>query len=189
MLITETALPGVVLIRPVRHCDPRGFFSEMFREDLFARHGIAVHFVQENHSRSDGANVVRGLHFQTPPFAQAKLVRVTSGAILDVAVDLRWGSPHFGRHMATILTAEFDKQLYIPEGFAHGFRTLAPGTGVQYRVSRYYSPEHDRGVLWNDPELGIDWQLAGEQPLLSDRDRRHPTLARLPRYFEFNAAG
>ena len=147
------------------------------------------YYVQENYSRSDSANVVRGLHFQIPPFTQAKLVRVVSGAILDVAVDLRWGSPNYGRHTATILTAAGDEQLYIPEGFAHGFRTIEPGTGVQYRVNTYYSREHDRGVLWNDPQLGIEWQLAGAQPLLSDRDQRHPRLAELPHYFSFSETG
>jgi dTDP-4-dehydrorhamnose 3,5-epimerase len=186
MQITETALPGVILIRPVCHCDSRGFFAEIYREDVFARHGIAVQFVQENYSRSEIANVVRGLHFQIPPFAQAKLVRVTSGAILDIAVDLRSGSPNYGRHLATVLTTG-GEQLFIPEGFAHGFRTLEPGTGVQYRVNRYYSAQHDRGVLWNDPQLGIDWRLAGAEPLLSDRDRRHPSFADLPHYFDFSA--
>jgi dTDP-4-dehydrorhamnose 3,5-epimerase len=189
MLITETALPGVMLVRPMRHCDARGFFAEIYREDIFVRCGIAVHFVQENYSHSESANVVRGLHFQIPPFAQAKLVRVTSGAILDIAVDLRWGSPNYGRHSATVLTAAGDEQLYIPEGFAHGFRTIEPETGVQYRVNRYYSHEHDRGVLWNDPQLGIEWQLAGAQPLLSDRDQQHPKFAELPRYFNLSAAG
>jgi dTDP-4-dehydrorhamnose 3,5-epimerase len=186
MLISETGLPGVVLIRPLRHCDARGFFAEIFREDMFARHGIAVHFVQENCSRSESADVVRGLHFQIPPFAQAKLIRVTSGAILDVAVDLRWGSPNYGRHTATLLTAATQDQIYIPEGFAHGFRTLEPNTAVQYQVSRYYSREHDRGLLWNDPDLGIDWQLKGAEALLSDRDRTHPVLAELPSYFSYS---
>jgi dTDP-4-dehydrorhamnose 3,5-epimerase len=185
MLISETGLPGVMLIRPLRHCDARGCFAEIFREDIFARHGIGVHFVQENYSRSESANVIRGLHFQIPPFAQAKLIRVTSGAILDVAVDIRWGSPDYGRHTATVLTAVTEDQLYIPEGFAHGFRTLEPNTGVQYRVNSYYSREHDRGLLWNDPKLRIDWQLEGAEPLLSERDRRHPPLAELPHFFTY----
>lgn len=185
MLITETAFPGVMLIRPVRHCDARGFFAEIFREDLFTRHGIEAHFVQENYSRSESANVVRGLHFQIPPLAQAKLVRVTSGAILDIAVDLRWGSPSYGKHMATMLTAAEGEQLYIPEGFAHGFRTIEPNTEVQYRVNRYYSRELDRGLLWNDPELAIDWRLRGAEPQLSDRDRRHPLLSELPPFFVY----
>lgn len=186
MLITETDLPGVMLIRPLRHCDARGSFAEIFREDVFARHGIGLHFVQENYSRSETTNVIRGLHFQIPPFAQAKLIRVTSGAILDVAVDIRWGSPNYGRHAATVLTAATEDQLYIPEGFAHGFRTIEPNTGVQYRVNRYYSREHDRGLLWNDPELGIDWQLDGAEPLLSKRDRGHSVLAQLPHFFTYS---
>jgi dTDP-4-dehydrorhamnose 3,5-epimerase len=115
MLITKTAIAGVKLIRPMRHCDARGFFAEIFREDLFAQYGISVHFVQENYSRSESVNVIRGLHFQIPPFAQAKLIRVTSGAILDIAVDIRWGSPHYGRYAATVLTASEGEQLYIPE--------------------------------------------------------------------------
>jgi dTDP-4-dehydrorhamnose 3,5-epimerase len=185
MLIFETALPDVLLIQPVRHCDPRGFFAETFREDIFAGHGIEVHFVQENCSRSDSANVIRGLHFQVPPFAQAKLVQVTAGAILDVAVDIRWGSPSYGKYSATVLTAYGGERLFVPEGFAHGFRTIEPNTAVQYCVNRYYSREHDRGVLWNDLELDIDWRLSGAQPLLSDRDRRQPVLARLPHLFSY----
>ena len=186
MLISKTGLPGVMLIRPLRHCDARGCFAEIFREDIFARHGIRVHFVQENYSRSESANVIRGLHFQIPPFAQAKLIRVTSGAILDVAVDIRWGSPDYGRYKAMVLTAVTEDQLYIPEGFAHGFRTLEPNTGVQYRVNSYYSSEHDRGLLWNDPKLRIDWQLDDAEPSLSERDRDHPPLAELPRFFTYS---
>lgn len=185
MQISETGLPGVMLVRPTRHRDARGFFAEIFREDIFAAHGIGVRFVQDNYSLSERANVIRGLHFQIPPFAQAKLVRVTSGAILDVAVDIRWGSPDYGRSVAVVLTAGTEDQLYIPEGFAHGFRTLEPNTGVQYRVNRYYSGEHDRGLLWNDPQLGVDWQLEGAEPLLSERDRLHPVLAELPRFFSY----
>ena len=187
MLVTNAALPGILLIRPVRHCDSRGFFAEIFREDLFRRHGISVHFVQENFSLSESANVIRGLHFQIPPFAQAKLIRVTSGAILDIAVDLRWGSPSYGKYAATLLTADTEDQLFVPEGFAHGFRTLEPNTGVEYRVNCYYSREHDRGLLWSDPELAIDWQLSGETPLVSERDRRHPVLAELPSFFSYQS--
>jgi dTDP-4-dehydrorhamnose 3,5-epimerase len=185
MLITETGLPGVMLIQPMRHRDARGFFAEVFREDILAQHGIGVRFVQDNYSLSESANVIRGLHFQIPPFAQAKLVRVTSGAILDVAVDIRWGSPSYGRSIAVVLTALSQDQLYIPEGFAHGFRTIEPNTGVQYRVNRYYSKEHDRGLLWSDPRLGIDWQLDEAEPLLSERDQRHPVLAELPHFFSY----
>src|ERR1700758_4738616 len=134
MLITETRLPGVMLIQPVRHRDARGLFAEVFREDILTPHGIVVLSVQYNYPLSESTNVIRGLHFQIPPFAQAKLVRVTSGAILDVAVDIRWGSPSYGRSIAVVLTALSQDQLYIPEGFAHGFRTIEPNTGVQYRV-------------------------------------------------------
>ena len=185
MQITETALPEVKLIRPVRHGDARGYFSEVYREDALRRAGVEIAFVQDNQSMSAPIGVLRGLHFQTPPMAQAKLVRVIKGAIVDVAVDIRRGSPHFGRHVAVVLSAETGEQLFVPEGFAHGFATLEPESTVLYKVNRYYSPEHDRGLLWNDPALGIDWRLAGREPVLSDKDRQHPTLAELPAYFDY----
>lgn len=184
MQIVETGIPDVKLITPVRHADPRGFFSEIFRADALQRHGIDVDFVQENHSLSATKGVLRGLHFQIPPAAQAKLVRVGAGAILDVAVDIRVGSPTFGRHVAVVLSAELGNQLFIPEGFAHGFCTLVPDTELLYKVNRYYSAEHDRGLRWDDPALGIEWPLEDE-PLLSDKDRRQPLLADLLPYFNY----
>src|SRR3979411_1796217 len=149
MQIIATAIPDVKEIRPVRRLDPRGFFSEIFREELLREHGIDVPFVQENHSLSVDRGVVRGLHFQTPPMGQAKLVRGGAGAGLDVAGDSRAGSPSYGRHVAVVLSAAEGNQLFVPEGFAHGFCTLEPNTEVVYKVNRYYSPEHDRGLRWH----------------------------------------
>jgi dTDP-4-dehydrorhamnose 3,5-epimerase len=183
MQATATEIPGVVLLRPVRHLDARGFFSEVFREDALKAAGIGVRFVQDNHSLSAEKGVIRGLHFQIPPVAQAKLVRVTAGAIFDVAVDLRRNSPSFGRHVAAVLSTEEWNQIFIPEGFAHGFCTLMPNTEVLYKVSNYYSAEHDRGLLWNDAALGITWPVSEGEATVSERDRRHPVLAELPPFF------
>jgi len=183
--IIPTAIADVKEIRPVRHRDSRGFFSEIFREDRLRAHGIDTAFVQENHSLSLEPGVVRGLHFQTPPLAQAKLVRVGAGAILDVAVDIRRGSPTCGRHVAVVLSAAAANQLFVPEGFAHGFCTLEPNTEVFYKVNRYYSREHDLGLAWNDPALGIDWPVADAAAILSDKDRAQPLLAELPPYFDY----
>ena len=185
MQVVSTDIAEVKEIRPVRHHDPRGFFSEIFRETLFREHGIGVPFVQENHSLSVDRGVVRGLHFQIPPAPQAKLVRVAAGAILDVAVDIRRGSPTYGRHVAVVLTAEQGNQLFVPEGFAHGFCTLEPNTEVVYKVSSYYSPAHDKGLAWDDPELKIAWPISESEALLSDKDRRNPPLAELPAYFRY----
>ena len=184
MRIVDCAIAGVKLVMPVRHADGRGYFAEIFREDALSAAGIEVRFVQENHSYSAARGVLRGLHFQVPPAAQAKLIRVSAGAILDIAVDLRARSPSFGRHVAVVLSAAAGDQLFVPEGFAHGYCTLEPETEVVYKVSRYYSPAHDRGLLWNDPALAIDWQLPESGPLLSERDRHHPVLADLPRFFD-----
>ena len=185
MQVISTQIAEVKEIRPVRHRDPRGFFSEIFREDVLREHGIDVPFVQENHSLSADPGVVRGLHFQTPPQSQAKLVRVAAGSILDVAVDIRQGSPTYRQHVAVVLSAAEGNQLFVPEGFAHGFCTLEPNTEVVYKVNRYYSAEHDSGLLWNDPELAIAWPVSGEAALLSDKDRRQPILAELPAYFRY----
>jgi dTDP-4-dehydrorhamnose 3,5-epimerase len=185
MQVTETDIADVKILKPVRHGDERGFFSEVFKESVLQQHGIDVHFVQGNHSLSASRGVVRGLHFQIPPFAQAKLLRVTAGSVFDVAVDIRSGSPTFGRHVAVELSAIEWNQIFIPEGFAHGFCTLEPATEVVYKVNSYYSAEHDRGLLWNDPSLGIAWPLETSDAILSDRDRRHPVLADLPHYFHY----
>src|SRR3954447_26087540 len=157
MQIIPAEIPDVKEIRPVRHHDARGFFSEIFRESVLRENGISANFVQENHSLSLDRGVVRGLHFQIPPASQAKLVRVATGSIFDVAVDIRKGSPTYGRHVAVVLSAADGFQLLVPEGFAHGFCTLEPNTQVVYKVSAYYSPENDKGMMWNDPALGIKW--------------------------------
>lgn len=185
MQVISTAIPEVKEIRPVRHSDPRGFFSEIFREDVLRRHGIDVAFVQENLSLSVDRGIVRGLHFQVPPAGQTKLVRVGTGSIFDVVVDIRQGSPTYGEHVAVVLSAREGNQLFVPEGFAHGFCTLEPNTEVVYRVNGYYSAEHDRGLAWNDPALGIAWPVTGEDALLSERDRRQPVLRELPAHFRY----
>ena len=188
MQVAVTEIADIKLITPVRHVDSRGFFSEIFKENVLREHGIDIHFVQDNHSLSASKGVVRGLHFQIPPLAQAKLLRVTAGSILDVAVDIRWGSPSFGRHVAVVLSASEGNQISIPEGFAHGYCTLEPDTEVIYKVSAYYSPKHDCGLLWNDPALGIAWPVSADRALVSKRDQKHPLLSRLSRFFEYRPA-
>lgn len=183
MQIIPTSIADVKLIAPTRHGDARGFFAELYRLDALREAGIDIEFVQDNQAFSATVNVVRGLHFQTPPAAQAKLLRVAAGAILDVAVDLRRRSPTYARHVAIELSAEAGMQIYIPEGFAHGYRTLTPHTEVIYKVNRYYSPEHDRGLRWDDPALRIEWGVSTEAAVLSDKDRRQPLLAELPPLF------
>lgn len=184
MQVIDTALEGVKIILPARHGDARGYFSEVYRDDVLKAHGISIVFVQDNQSYSRDRGVLRGLHFQSPPAAQTKLVRVLAGAVIDVAVDIRWGSPTFGRHVAVTLTGDEGNQLLVPRGFAHGFCTLVPDTVVTYKVDSYYAPESDKGLAWDDPALGIDWPIAGADLILSDKDRRHPRLADLPRWFD-----
>ncbi len=185
MQIRELAIAGLKLIVPRRHGDARGFFAEIYRDDALRAAGIELAFVQENQAFSRAAGVVRGLHFQRPPMAQAKLVRVSRGAILDVAVDIRRGSPDYGRHVAVVLDAADGAQLFVPEGFAHGYCTLQPDTEVVYKVNRYYSPADDCGLLWNDPALAIDWRIDPAAAILSDKDRRQPPLAELVSPFAF----
>ncbi len=177
MEIKETGLPGLRLITPRRHEDDRGFFSEVYSRRSLVAFGIDVEFVQDNHSRSAAIGTIRGLHYQIPPMQQIKLVRVTRGAILDVVVDLRRSSPTFGRHAAIELSAAAWNQLFVPAGFAHGFCTKVPDTEVHYKVSNYYSPEHERGLRWDDAELRIAWPVTASDALLSARDRQHPRLA------------
>ncbi|HMN14233.1 MAG TPA: dTDP-4-dehydrorhamnose 3,5-epimerase [Bellilinea sp.] len=180
-----SVLPEVKLIETPRHGDARGFFSETYSLRAFSDAGIPTVFVQDNHSLSATRGTLRGLHFQTHPFAQDKLVRVTRGRILDVVVDIRHGSPTFGKHASAVLSAENGLQILVPIGFAHGLVTLEDDTEVVYKVSNFYSAEHDGGLLWNDPALGIDWRLDGITPALSEKDRIHPLLADLPQYFKF----
>ena len=186
MQVTQTEIPEVKLIAPRIHRDERGFFSETYHRSALAAAGIDVVFVQDNHSLSRQRGVVRGLHFQVAPRAQGKLVRVVRGAILDVAVDIRVGSPTFGRHVSAVLSAENWAQLWVPVGFAHGFCTLEPDTEVLYKVTDHYAPECDRGILWNDPALGIRWPVTAEQVVLSEKDRGHPRLADAPTAFQFD---
>ncbi len=174
MNIIETNIPEVLLLEPKVHGDSRGFFMESYNKQKFADLGIHLNFVQDNHSLSQPAGTLRGLHFQTNPKAQSKLVRVTKGAIYDVAVDIRRNSPTYGKSVSAILTEENKRQLLVPKGFAHGFCTLVENTEVQYKVDEYYSPENDSGVYFNDPELQIDWPV--KEPVLSDKDKVHPLL-------------
>lgn len=176
MQIIETRIPDVKVFAPKRFKDARGFFSEVFNQKLFREMGIDVQFVQDNHSLSVEPGVVRGLHYQLEPMAQHKLVRVVRGAILDVAVDIRRGSPTFGKHVAVTLSADNWQQMFVPTGFAHGFATLEPNTEVLYKVSNFYSPTHERGIRWNDAELEIDWGVDEANVTLSERDRMHPVL-------------
>ena len=181
--VEPTAIPAVKIITPKKFGDHRGFFSETWNRAAFAEAGLHLDFVQDNQSLSATVGTLRGLHFQSAPFAQDKLVRVTKGRILDVAVDLRASSPTFGQHVAVELSAENWRQLLVPIGFAHGFVTLEPDTEVLYKVTAPYGPANDHGVAFDDPALGIDWRLPHDQLVLSDKDRKHPRLADLPRYF------
>ncbi|NEU12811.1 dTDP-4-dehydrorhamnose 3,5-epimerase [Methylobacterium sp. BTF04] len=176
MQVIGTEIPAVKRVVPKRFGDDRGWFSETYRADALMAGGIADTFIQDNQSFSAQAGTLRGLHFQLAPAAQAKLVRVLSGAILDVAVDLRQGSPTYGRHVAVRLDAQTAEQLYVPVGFAHGFCTLEPDTMVAYKVSAYYSAAHDRNLLWNDPDLAIAWPVDAAQAMLSDKDKAAPRL-------------
>jgi dTDP-4-dehydrorhamnose 3,5-epimerase len=174
MNITPLSIPDVMIVEPERFSDERGFFSETYNRRALAARGIELEFVQDSHSRSGPMGTIRGLHYQSPPFAQAKLVRVVRGSILDVALDIRRGSPTYGRHVAAVISARAWNQMLIPIGFAHGFCTLEPDTETVYKVTQYYAPEHDLGILWNDPDLGIEWPVADDVAVLSAKDRRHP---------------
>ena len=183
LLVETLRLQDVKIIRPARHKDSRGYFSETYSKRAFAEAGIDIDFVQDNHALSVERGTVRGLHFQIPPFAQHKLVRVVRGAIFDVAVDIRAGSPTYGQHVSAVISAEAWNQILVPVGFAHGLVTLEPATEVIYKVSAAYSPEHDMGLLWNDKALGIAWPVNEIDAILSEKDKRQPKLADLPAYF------
>lgn len=182
-MFQRLAIPDVILVTPKRHGDARGFFSETFRADTYAKAGIPGPFVQDNHAYSQQAGILRGLHFQKPPSAQAKLVRCTQGAIYDVAVDIRQNSPTFGQHVGAELSAETGAQLYVPEGFAHGYLTLTPDCHVQYKTSDYYAPEAEGGIAWDDPALGIEWPMEGLAVTLSEKDKTLPPLSALAPIF------
>ena len=177
MKFTTQSIEDVILIEPTIHGDNRGYFLETFRQDLFEEAlGYKINFIQDNESKST-KGVLRGLHYQLPPYTQAKLVRVIEGSVLDVAVDIRKSSPTFGQHVAVELTGENKHQLFIPHGFAHGFVVLSNSATFAYKVDNYYAPEHDRGVAFDDAKLAIDWQLALEELHLSDKDKINPNLS------------
>ncbi|MFZ1337953.1 MAG: dTDP-4-dehydrorhamnose 3,5-epimerase [Paracoccaceae bacterium] len=186
MQVDLTDLPGVMIVTPRRFGDARGWFMETYHADRLAEAGVALDWVQDNHSFSAARGTLRGLHYQSPPRAQDKLVRCSRGAILDVAVDFRTGSPTFGKWVGVELTAENARQLFVPKGFLHGFVTLANDTEVQYKCSDIYAPDCDGAVRWDDPDIGIDWGTAA--PVLSDKDAIAPLLRDAPRPFAWEGA-
>jgi dTDP-4-dehydrorhamnose 3,5-epimerase len=181
-------IPDVKLVRPHRFHDIRGVFCELYNQQSFSLGGISVDFVQDNCSVSRSAGTIRGLHFQSPPMAQAKLVTVLKGRVHDVVVDCRIGSRTYGQHVGVELDCEDWKQLLVPAGFAHGFCTLEPNTMVHYKASALYAPEHDGGILWNDPDLGIAWPVAPGNAVVSDKDSRLPRLRDLASPFSYTSA-
>jgi dTDP-4-dehydrorhamnose 3,5-epimerase len=183
VIVERLALPDVLLLTPPRYLDPRGFFSETWSDRRYREIGIPGPFVQDNHSCSAPRGVLRGLHCQIAPSVQGKLVRVVRGRIWDVAVDVRHGSPTFGRHAGVVLSAENWQQLWIPGGFLHGFCTLEPDTEVIYKVTAEYDKAAERGVIWNDPALAIPWPIRPEEAILSDKDQVLPALAECPAWF------
>ena len=186
MLIEDTALEGVKILTPARHGDARGFFSESWNAQRMADAGLGYDFVQDNHSMSAAVGTLRGLHYQSPPHAQGKLVRCGRGALFDVAVDIRVGSPSYGQWVGVELTYENGKQLMIPAGFLHGFVTRQPDTEIIYKCTDFYAPECDGAVRWDDPAIGIDWGLSGD-PLLSAKDADAPLLAEIGSVFTYEA--
>lgn len=180
MKIIETAIPDVLLLEPTVHGDARGYFMETFRESWFRDHGIQARFVQDNQSRSV-RGTLRGLHYQMKQ-PQGKLVRVVSGEVFDVAVDLREGSASFGQWAGDILSADNKRQLWVPPGFAHGFYVVSESAELYYKCTDYYCPEHEHSLLWNDPAVGIEWPVSGDSPLLSAKDAAGLVLAEAPHY-------
>lgn len=186
MRILKTDIEGVLIIEPRLFEDERGYFFEAFSERKFAEHtGIKTRFVQDNESRSS-VGVVRGLHFQLPPHAQSKLVRVVRGAILDVAVDIRRGSPTFGRYVAVELSEHNHRQLFIPRGFAHGFSVLEGDAIVEYKCDNYYTPEAEGAIRWDDPMLAIDWHTTNNETIVSAKDKLNPMFEECERLFDYN---
>lgn len=177
MNVTETALPGVLLLEPRRFADDRGWFSEVWSQRTLEAAGLSFDWVQDNHSHSVELGTVRGLHYQAPPMVQTKLVRVARGAVLDVAVDVRRGSPTWGQWVAEELSEENGRQLLVPKGFLHGFVTMTSGTDVLYKVDAFYSGEHDGGVRFDDPDLGVDWGIDPSAAILSSKDEKAPAFA------------
>jgi dTDP-4-dehydrorhamnose 3,5-epimerase len=183
MQIERLNIADLLLIAPTKQADRRGFFSETYRSDVLASVGVRSEFIQDNHVYSADRGVLRGLHFQIPPRAQGKLVRCTRGSILDVAVDIRQGSPTYGHHVAVELSAENWKQLWVPPGFAHGYLTLEAHCEVIYKVTDYWARDCERGIVWSDPDLAVDWRMSADQMILSDKDKVLPKLAELEPFF------
>ncbi|MAU37752.1 MAG: dTDP-4-dehydrorhamnose 3,5-epimerase [Flavobacteriales bacterium] len=183
MEIKKTDLDGVFLLKPTVFGDHRGFFMESYTKRKFEEIGIDYDLIQDNHSLSTESGTLRGLHYQTNPMALTKIVRCIRGEILDVVVDIRKGSPTFGKWISAKLSAENKMQIVVPKGFAHGICTLEDNTEIMYKVDQYYSPEHDKGVLWSDPELGIEWLV--ENPILSEKDKEQPLLKDAENNFEY----
>jgi len=185
MNVRTTKLQGVLVLQPRRFADARGYFAEVYTERVFHQAGITAAFVQDNQSYSVHQGTIRGLHVQLPPAAQAKLVRVIRGRVYDVAVDLRVGSPTYGRWIAERLSADGGEQIYVPSGFAHGFCTLEADTEVAYKVDSYYAPAYDSGIIWNDPTLNIPWPLSPDAVIVSDKDRKLGTFAAFASPFRY----
>lgn len=185
MKIEQTPLPDLLILTPQRFGDNRGFFSESWNRNKFAKHGLEFDFVQDNHSLSEKTGTLRGLHYQTPPHAQDKLVRCGRGRLFDVAVDIRKGSPAYGRWFGVELSFDNGKQLLVPKGFLHGFISLEPDTEIVYKCTDFYAPECDAAIRWDDPSIGIDWPLGNSQPALSDKDINAPHLADIDSPFEY----
>jgi dTDP-4-dehydrorhamnose 3,5-epimerase len=185
MEIRRLEIPGPLIITPTKFSDERGFLSATYIHEWFCEHVVRTNFVQDTHTYSAEVATIRGIHFQTPPHAQAKLVRVLRGAVWDIAVDLRVGSPTFGRHVSVELSAENWRQLWVPVGFGHAFCTLEKDTEVLYKVDAPYRPDSERGIIWDDPDLAIDWPTGSNPPTLSERDRRHTRLRDCPVYFQY----
>jgi dTDP-4-dehydrorhamnose 3,5-epimerase len=183
MEVRHFGLGGLLEIRPTKIEDERGYFSEVYRDDVLQQHGCNARFVQDNQSLSIRPGTIRGIHFQSHPAAQGKLVRCLSGRIFDVAVDLRNGSPTFGQWQSVTLTPEENNHLWVPAGFGHGFCTLEPNSIIAYRVTSYYSPENDKGLAWDDPQLAIEWPDVADSGTLSPKDRQLPKLRELPAFF------
>ncbi len=179
----ETDLDGVFILEPTVFGDHRGFFMESYTKHKFDSIGLEFDMVQDNHSLSSETGTIRGLHYQTRPMELTKIVRCVRGEIFDVVVDIRRGSPTYGKWVSAILSAENKRQIVVPKGFAHGICTMTPNTEIIYKVDQYYSPEHDKGIIWNDPTIGIEWPVS--DPVLSEKDKNQPTLEKAENNFEF----
>ncbi len=185
MNVIKTDIEGVVIIEPRIFNDERGYFFESFSERDFCKEVREVRFVQDNESKSQ-YGVLRGLHFQKPPYSQSKLMRVIKGAVLDVAVDIRKGSPTFGKHVAVELTEDNHRQFFVPRGFAHGFSVLTPEVIFQYKCDNFYAPQSEGAIAWNDPDLGINWRIPEDKVILSEKDKHHPRLKDAEWLFDYN---